>query len=131
MSISPGCRRPTAGTEQHGAGGADAGAIGCIGRDPRAISVDEFRRELVGVPLCGRPDIGPLAGKTVCTIYHSDGTAVVTGAGVDSRGRWEVDGQQICRRGADQKRLCLDYVRLGPNRFRNSTGTEFCIGPCP
>jgi tetratricopeptide (TPR) repeat protein len=98
---------------------------------PRAISVDEFRRELVGKPLCGRANTGPLAGKAFCTTYHSDGTAVITGPGVDARGVWEADGGQICRQGADGKRLCLDYVRLGPDRFRNSTGIEFCIGPCP
>jgi hypothetical protein len=98
---------------------------------PRAISVDEFRRELVGVPLCGRPDTGPLAGKSVCTVHHRDGTVVLTGPGVDIRGVWEVDGGQICRQGADRKRNCVDYVRLGPNRFRNSGGIEFCIGPCP
>jgi hypothetical protein len=98
---------------------------------PRAISVEEFRRELVGVPLCGRPDTGLLAGKSVCTVYHRDGTAVLTGPGVDTRGVWEVDGEQICREGLDGKRSCVNYVRLGPNRFRNSGGIEFCIGPCP
>jgi Caspase domain len=98
---------------------------------PRAISVDEFRRELVGRPLCGRANTGPQAGKTMCTVYQSDGTAVITGPGVDARGVWEVDGGRICRQGADVKRHCLDYVRLGPDRFRNSAGMEFCIGPCP
>jgi hypothetical protein len=98
---------------------------------PRSVSVEEFRRELVGVPLCGRPDTGPLAGKAVCTIHHRDGTAVVTGPGIDIRGVWEIDDGRICRKGADGKRNCVDYVRLGPNRFRNSGGIEFCIGPCP
>ena len=100
----------------------------------RAVTLDEFRRELVGVPLCGRPTLGPLAWKSVCTIHHSDGTAEIVGAGVDSRGVWEADGQKICRRRADESpdmRNCVDYVRLGPNLFRNSMGTEFCIGPCP
>ena len=25
----------------------------------------------------------------------------------------------------------VDYERAGTNRFRNSDGVEFCIGPCP
>jgi hypothetical protein len=100
----------------------------------RAITVDEFRRQFVDVPLCGRPNIGPMAGKTVCTIHYSDGTAVITGPGIDIRGIWEVEGQKICRRSINEppeRRNCVDYVQLGPNRFRNSTGTEFCIGQCP
>jgi Caspase domain len=100
----------------------------------RAITVDEFRRELVGVPLCGRPTMGSLVGKVVCTTHYNDGTAVITGAGVDIRGVWEAEGQKVCRRRTDESpemRNCVEYVRLGPNRFRNSMGTEFCIGPCP
>ncbi len=31
----------------------------------QAMTVDEFRRELVGVPLCGTPETGPLAGKAL------------------------------------------------------------------
>ena len=59
------------------------------------------------------------------------GTWRVTGPGIDIRGVWEIDDGRICRKGADGKRNCVDYVRLGPNRFRNSGGIEFCIGPRP
>jgi hypothetical protein len=100
----------------------------------RPITVDEFRRLLVDVPLCGRPNIGPLAGKIVCTTHYSDGTAVITGAGVDVRGVWEVVNQRICRRSVNEppeRNNCVDYFQLGLNRFRNSSGTEFCIGHCP
>ena len=29
----------------------------------QSLTIDEFRRELVGLPLCGTPNTGPLAGK--------------------------------------------------------------------
>ncbi|HML13390.1 MAG TPA: hypothetical protein VK456_08810 [Xanthobacteraceae bacterium] len=98
------------------------------------ITVDEFRRELVGMPLCGTPTSGPLAGKALCTVHLPDGTAVLAGAGLIVRGVWEADGGHICRRNAhdpaDRKR-CVDYERVGKDRYRNSDGVEFCIGPCP
>ena len=47
------------------------------------MTVDEFRRELVGVPLCGTPETGPLAGKALCTVHLPDGTAILAGAGLD------------------------------------------------
>ena len=98
------------------------------------ITVDEFRRELVGMPLCGTPTTGPLAGKALCTVHLPDGTAVLAGAGMIVRGVWEADGGHICRRNAHdpvERRRCVDYERIGQDRFRNSDGVEFCIGPCP
>jgi hypothetical protein len=98
------------------------------------ITVDEFRRELVGMPLCGTPTVGPLAGKALCTVHLPDGTAVLAGAGLIVRGIWDVDNGRICRRGAHdpvEKRRCVDYERTGQDRYRNSDGVEFCIGPCP
>jgi len=98
------------------------------------ITVDEFRRELVGMPLCGTPSTGPLAGKALCTVHLPDGTAVLAGAGMIVRGVWEADGGHICRRNAHdpvERRRCVDYERVGQDRFRNSDGVEFCIGPCP
>ena len=62
------------------------------------MTVDEFRRELVGVPLCGTPETGPLAGKALCTVHLPDGTAILAGAGLVVYGLWEADGGQICRR---------------------------------
>src|SRR5947207_1371332 len=56
------------------------------------LTVDEFRRELVGVPLCGTPDSGPLAGKALCTVHLPDGTAILAGAGLVVYGLWEADG---------------------------------------
>jgi hypothetical protein len=97
------------------------------------ITVDEFRRELVGMPLCGTPTTGPLAGKALCTVHLPDGTAVLAGAGLVVRGVWEVADGHICRRNAHdpvERRRCVDYERIGQDRFRNSDGVEFCIGPC-
>ena len=98
------------------------------------LTVDEFRRELVGLPLCGTPSIGPLAGKALCTVHLPDGTAILAGAGLIVRGVWEADGGHICRRNARdpvERRRCVDYERVGQDRYRNSDGVEFCIGPCP
>jgi hypothetical protein len=101
---------------------------------PQPMSVDDFRRELVGMPLCGKASTGELAGKLVCTVHLPDGTAIVAGSGVLARGFWDSDGKRICRRDKlepPSSRHCVDYVRLGDNRYRNSDGVEFCIGPCP
>ena len=61
----------------------------------QAMTVDEFRRELVGVPLCGTPESGPLAGKSLCTVHLPDGTAILAGAGLVVYGVWEADGGKI------------------------------------
>lgn len=101
---------------------------------PTTLTVDEFRRELVGIPLCGTPNTGPLAGKQLCTVHLPDGTAIVAGAGLVVRGVWEGDMGKICRRNAhdaDDKRRCVSYERISPDRYRNSDGVEFCLGPCP
>ena len=98
------------------------------------LTVDEFRRELVGMPLCGMPTTGPLAGKALCTVHLPDGTAILAGAGLIVRGVWEADGGHICRRNARdpvERRRCVDYERVAQDRYRNSDGVEFCIGPCP
>jgi len=100
---------------------------------PQPISIDEFRRELVGMPLCGRLAAGELAGKTICTVHLADGAAIVAGSGMLARGFWDTDGKRICKRDAlepPDRRRCMDYARLGNNRYRNSDGVEFCIGPC-
>ena len=76
------------------------------------LTVDEFRRELVGMPLCGTPTTGPLAGKALCTVHLPDGTAILAGAGLIVRGVWEADGGHICRRNARdpiERRRCVDY----------------------
>ena len=101
---------------------------------PQQMSVDEFRRELVNMPLCGKLSSGDLAGKTICTVHLADGAAVVAGSGMLARGFWDTDGKRICRRDTldpPSARHCVDYARLGSNRYRNSDGVEFCIGPCP
>jgi hypothetical protein len=98
------------------------------------MTVEEFRKELVAVPLCGTPTSGPLAGKGVCTVHQPDGTAVVAGAGILVWGMWEIDNGRICRRNTSEtpdKNHCVDYERLGKDRYRNSDGVEFCVGPCP
>jgi hypothetical protein len=99
----------------------------------QTMTVDEFRRELVGIPLCGKPDSGPLAGKSLCTVHLPDGTAILAGDGLLVRGLWEADGGRICRRNAGDsadRRRCVDYVRIDRSHFRNSDGVQFCLGPC-
>ena len=99
----------------------------------QSLTVDEFRRELVGLPLCGTPTLGPFAGKALCTVHLPDGTAVLAGSGILVRGVWDGEGGQICRRNAHdapERRRCVAYERTGPNRYRNTDGVEFCIGPC-
>jgi hypothetical protein len=99
----------------------------------QAMTVDEFRRELVGVPLCGTPESGPLAGKSLCTVHLPDGTAILAGAGLVVYGLWEAEGGKICRRNAHDpidKRRCVTYERVDRSHFRNSDGVGFCLGPC-
>ena len=118
--------------------GAALALVGCGEAAPppaaEPLSADDFRRELVNVPLCGTPQTGPLAGKAMCTVHFADGTATLAGNGMVARIAWEADGRAICRRdiseAADQK-LCVTYERLPNGRFRNSDGVEFCLGPCP
>ena len=98
------------------------------------MTIDEFRRELVGVPLCGVPDYGPLAGKMLCTVHLPDGTAIVAGQGMLVRGTWEAEAGRICRRNASdplERRRCIEYERTGQDRYRNSDGVDLCLGPCP
>jgi hypothetical protein len=112
--------------------------IGCGQAPPpptaEPLSAEDFRRELVNLPLCGTPQTGPLAGKAMCTVHFADGTAVLAGNGMVARIAWEADGRSICRRDiseAASARLCVTYERLSNGRFRNSDGVEFCLGPCP
>jgi hypothetical protein len=98
------------------------------------LRAEDFYRELVDVPLCGTPKTGPVAGKAMCTIHFTDGTATLAGAGIVARGFWAVEGDTICRRDmqdpADQAH-CVSYGRLPDGHYRNSDGVEFCVGPCP
>jgi hypothetical protein len=97
------------------------------------VTGKEFRDALVGVPLCGVPKVGPLAGKNLCTVHMPDGTAVVAGSGILARALWSLDGDQICRRDAEEpaeRRHCVEYQRIDAFHYRNSDGVEFCIGPC-
>jgi hypothetical protein len=99
----------------------------------QTMTIDEFRRELVGVPLCGTPDSGQFAGKQLCTVHLPDGTAILAGAGIVVYGVWEASGGQICRRNAHDtpdKRRCVTYERAGRANFKNSDGVGFCLGPC-
>jgi hypothetical protein len=98
------------------------------------LTVDEFRRELVGLPLCGTPMIGPLAGKSLCTVHLPDGTAILAGSGLLVRGVWDIEDGHVCRRNAHdppERRRCVDYDRTDAGHYRNTDGVEFCIGPCP
>ena len=108
-------------------------AASIVPASAQAMTVDEFRRELVGVPLCGTPDSGQFAGKQLCTVHLPDGTAILAGAGLIVRGIWEADAGHICRRNARdpvERRRCVDYERIGQDRYRNSDGVGFCLGPC-
>src|SRR4029079_13164209 len=87
-------------------------AASIVPASAQAMTVDEFRRELVGVPLCGTPESGPLAGKALCTVHRPDGTAILAGAGLVVYGLWEADAGKICRRNqhvAPDKRRCVTY----------------------
>lgn len=98
------------------------------------LSAGDIRQEIVGLPLCGTPESGPLMGKPLCTVLLPDGTAAVAGAGILIRGLWEMEGDKVCRRSADdppERRRCVTYSRLQPGRYRNSDGVDSCIGPCP
>jgi hypothetical protein len=98
------------------------------------MSADDFRHDLVNLPLCGTPKTGPLAGKAMCTVHFADGTATLAGAGIVARIAWDVDGRAICRRDINDtaaERMCVTYERLSNGHFRNSDGVEFCAGPCP
>jgi len=110
-------------------------SVGAVqGAVAQPITVEEFRRELVGVPLCGTPEYGPFAGKMLCTVHLPDGTAVVAGQGMLVRGTWETEAGRICRRNANDpldRRRCIEYEKIGQDRYRNSDGIELCIGPCP
>jgi YD repeat-containing protein len=100
----------------------------------QAMSIEDFRRELVNLPLCGTPATGPLAGKSICTVHVADGTATLAGAGIVARFIWDAQGRAICRRdprdGTAAERQCVTYERLSNGRYRNSDGVEFCLGPC-
>lgn len=111
-----------------------AGLLASSQAGAQTLTVDEFRRDLVGLPLCGTPTTGPFSGKHLCTVHLPDGTAILAGSGLLVRGVWEVENGRICRRNAHEpveRHRCVDYERAGNNRFRNSDGVEFCIGPCP
>ena len=98
------------------------------------LTPDDFKAQLVGVPLCGIPPTGPVAGKWLCTVHLPDGTAIAAGSGLLVRGVWEVDDGKICRRSPDdpmERRRCVEYEKLGDGRYKNSDGVEFCLGPCP
>jgi hypothetical protein len=113
-------------------------AVAALGMPAAALceplSTDDFKAQLVGVPLCGIPPTGPVAGKWLCTVHLPDGTAVAAGSGLLVRGVWEVEGGKICRRTPDdpmERRRCVEYEKLGDGRYKNSDGVEFCLGPCP
>jgi hypothetical protein len=99
----------------------------------KPMSSDEFRRELLDLPLCGTPATGPVAGKAMCTIHFADGTTVLAGSGVVARGFWQFEGDTVCRRDmrdpVEQER-CVRYERLPNGRYRNSDGVVVCVGPC-
>src|ERR671932_663558 len=79
------------------------------------LTPEQFKQELVGVPLCGIPPTGPVAGKWLCTVHLPDGTAVAAGSGLLVRGVWEIDGDRVCRRNPQdpmERRRCVEYERL-------------------
>jgi hypothetical protein len=111
---------------------------GCWGHaapppDGKPMSSDEFRRELVDLPLCGKPATGPYNGKAMCTIHFANGTTILAGSGAVASGFWQFEGDAVCRRDmrdpVEQER-CVRYERLSNDRYRNSDGVVVCVGPC-
>jgi hypothetical protein len=97
------------------------------------VTADDFRRELVDVPLCGTPTTGPVAGKAICTIHFADGSATLAGSGLVARGFWQFEGDLVCRRDRSdpvEQERCVRYERLANGRYRNSDGVVICVGPC-
>jgi hypothetical protein len=97
------------------------------------VSADDFRRDLVDVPLCGTPLTGPVAGKAMCTTHFADGNWTLAGSGVLARGLWQFAGNTVCRRDRQdpvELERCVSYERLADGRYRNSDGVVICIGPC-
>jgi hypothetical protein len=112
---------------------------GRLGRAPAApmagepVSADDFRRELVDMPLCGTPASGPVAGKTMCTTHFADGNWTLAGSGMVARGLWQFEGDAVCRRDMREpveQQHCVRYERLPDGRYRNSDGVVVCLGPC-
>jgi hypothetical protein len=96
------------------------------------MSMEQFRAELVGVPLCGTPASGAFEGKALCVVHLPDGTVIVAGAGILTRGIWEPEGEKVCRRNKEdalERRRCVTYERTAAG-YKNSDGVEACIGPC-
>ena len=91
------------------------------------MTVDEFRRELVGVPLCGTPETAPSPARCCapCTCPTAPRSSPAQALVV--YGLWEAVGGQVCRRNAhdpaDQRRCVSTSGSTQP--FRNSDGVGF------
>jgi hypothetical protein len=97
------------------------------------MSGDDFRRELLDLPLCGTPVSGPVSGKAVCTTHLTDGNLTLVGSGIVARGFWQFEGDAVCRRDTREpveQEHCVRYERLPDGRYRNSDGVVVCLGPC-
>jgi hypothetical protein len=97
------------------------------------MTSDEFRRDLLDLPLCGTPATGPMAGKAMCTVHLANGGTTLAGSGVVATGFWQFAGDAVCRRDMNasvEQEHCVRYERLPNGRYRNSDGVVFCVGPC-
>ena len=124
------------------AGGARGRAImllalaGCGDATPQPtaqpMSVEDFRRELVNLPLCGTPE-----HRSACRqgdVHHSfaDGTAMLAGDGKVARGIWDSEGSSICRRDINEpadQRLCVTYERLPTAIIATATASNSASVP--
>ena len=96
-------------------------AASIVPASAQAMTVDEFRRELVGVPLCGTPESGPLAGKSVATL--ASGALLRLGwGGFFSRDKWNADGYSGQTRSF--VRVDGDIIRWGYHGKHNSEITS-------
>ncbi|MCC7347639.1 MAG: hypothetical protein IT538_09610 [Variibacter sp.] len=110
---------------------AAGGVVGPALAEP--LTIEQFRQQLVGVPLCGTPASGALEGRAICVVHLPDGTVIVAGSGLLVRGVWEADGDRVCRRAPDdplERRRCVSYERVDQDHYKNSDGVVACIGPC-
>ena len=96
------------------------------------MTIDEFRRELVGVPLCGTPEAGSSPARCCarCTCRTAPRSWRAPASWSTGCGRRSAAGLPRNAHDPADKRRCVSYERVDRSHFRNSDGVGFCLGPC-